>query len=288
MYIQKLDLLDNFKNLVCPGCKNSFSSFSKAENNLNCQFCAQSFKFHNNIFISNQNISPEYFDKKYDFMESGNELPEIQSLCYRRQKLEVEKIFKAGDVILDLGCGPSTCYEKPEGSYLIGVEPSYPSIRLNSKIDLGICGSATDLPLAERSIDCVVMFYSIHHMNSVSINQNKIILSKVLAECARIIRPGGKVIIFDMNPWFPVWLLQGLTWNALKKSLKEKLDMYFWRESELKKIASTAFKGIEFTFETKTYRSSGLLRFAPIFSLPNFKVPRFLYPFQVKKYEWTT
>jgi ubiquinone/menaquinone biosynthesis C-methylase UbiE len=285
MSLNNLNKLIDNEILICLNCKKPYSILSYSNKTLVCKFCEQVYRLEDErIFVANQSYTPEFFDKNHSYMSSGNDLPEIQELCYRIQRMEKESTFKPNDVILDVGCGPSVCYTKPQTATLIGVEPSYNSIKLNTQLDFAVCGSASNLPLASRSVDCVVFFYSIHHMNSGTIAENEIILRNILEECARVTKADGRLIIYDMDPWIPFSIFQDLSWNALKNYLKEKLDMYFWRESKLKSIACSAFRAKSFT--KLTFRSSGLLTFSPIFSLPNFKVPRFLYPFQVKRYEW--
>ena len=270
--------------LVCPECKTKLSSSETKDGILDCTNCFRTFRFTNNIFSLDNASSAEYFDNNFKFMTDGNAQPEIQELCYRKQREEVKKIVKPGDVILDIGCGPQICYEKPSGSFLIGVEPSFSSIRLNKDLNLGISVSAAYLPLATRSVDCIFMFYSIHHMNANSLSENIEILRGVLTEAERVIKQGGVIVIFDLDPIAPFWVFQNVLWNIAKRKLAQNLDMYFWRKKQLLKIASPLLKSSSYTF--KYFKVSMLLTFPPIFSLPTLKVPRFLYPFRVVMHKW--
>ena len=54
-----------------------------------------------------------------------------------------------------------------------------------------LAGDATQLPLAEASVDVVVSNYCLHHLRDPDKRQ-------ALAEAARVLRPGGRIVIGDM------------------------------------------------------------------------------------------
>jgi SAM-dependent methyltransferase len=95
-------------------------------------------------------------------MQQGHEDDGEWNFCYAEQVRLLDRHLKPGMVVVDVGCGPSLPYEK-NGAFVIGLEPSYPSIRHNEDVDIRIMGSATKMPFPSHSLDMVVCFYSIHH-----------------------------------------------------------------------------------------------------------------------------
>jgi ubiquinone/menaquinone biosynthesis C-methylase UbiE len=54
-----------------------------------------------------------------------------------------------------------------------------------------VAGNATELPLADGSVDVVFSNYCLHHLHDVDKRQ-------ALAEATRVLRPGGRIVIGDM------------------------------------------------------------------------------------------
>jgi len=249
-----------------------------------CLACGHTYDFADAVFFAREKRAAHYFDAAHQIMQTGNESPEISALCYSQQSRLAIGMIKPGDVVVDIGCGPSIHYEKPRDCVLIGIDPSFESIRANQSLDIRIFGGAESAPLADKSVDRLFLFYSIHHMIGQSVEENRENLSATLHECNRMIRKQGSIVIFDMSPWWPAWQLQCLAWNQARSVLGDKLDMFFWRKSALKKLAAPILSAREFT--SCTFQVSPLLTFPPIFSIPSLKVPRFLYPFDVNMYHW--
>jgi len=218
-------------------------------------------------------------------MQRSNKLPEVWELCYAQQSRLASELIRPGDVVVDIGCGPVIHFEKPQDCVLIGVDPSFASIRVNEALDIRVFGGAEAMPLRDRSVDRVFFFYSIHHMTGQTVKENMTNLTTALRECGRVVRERGTLVIFDMNPWWPAWQAQRLTWDGAKKVLADKLDMFFWRGSVLQCLAKNSFSAK--AFESRTFSVSSFLMFPPVFRLPNLKVPRFLYPFDIKMYKWS-
>jgi SAM-dependent methyltransferase len=237
------------------------------------------------VFLSRPISSGHYFDDMHPLMEQGNQAPEILELCYAQQSRLLASMIRPKDVVLDIGCGPVIHFEKPADCVLIGVDPSFDSIRANRELDIRILGAAASMPLGDRSVDRIALFYSIHHMIGKTVNDNHLNVAAALRECGRVVRLGGTLAVFDVSPWWPVWQGQRLAWNKARRILADKLDMFFWREGALREIAADLLPNSK--FEAKTFSVSPFLVFPPIFSLPALKVPRFLYPFDIKMYKWS-
>jgi ubiquinone/menaquinone biosynthesis C-methylase UbiE len=186
-------------------------------------------------------------------------------------------------LVVDVGCGPSLPYEK-NGAFVIGLEPSYPSIRHNEDVDIRIMGSATKMPFPSHSLDMVVCFYSIHHFVGSNREENRRLVSDAFHEFARVIKPGGSLFIYEMIPMAPAALMQSFVWNPARKVLGKKLDMYFWNAEFFDRIRSGIRR--EVVLERVFFQSSLRMVICPAFSLPQLKLYRFLYPLAPKLFKF--
>jgi SAM-dependent methyltransferase len=269
------------KHLACIDCKGKLTA---VQGRFSCLACERTYDFADGVFFARERKAAHYFDAAHQIMQVGNDSPEISTLCYSQQSRIAIGLIKPGDVVVDIGCGPSIHYEKPRDCVLIGIDPSFESIRANQSLDIRIFGGAESPPFADGSVDRIFLFYSIHHMIGQTVEENTANLAAALHECNRMIRKQGSIVIFDMSPWWPAWQLQCLAWNQARSALADKLDMFFWRKSALKKLAEPILAARDFT--SCTFQVSPLLVFPPIFSIPRLKFPRFLYPFDVNMYLW--
>jgi ubiquinone/menaquinone biosynthesis C-methylase UbiE len=219
-------------------------------------------------------------------MERGKACDGAWCLCYEHQRAAVAPLLRAGSVVLDVGCGPSLPYEKPADCFVIGLDASFHSIRANRVVDLRVYGTAAALPLPGRSVDTIVCFYSVHHMTGANVRENRATAARAFAEFARVLKPGGELLVFEVSPWRPVWQVEKRLWNPARRALGARLDMFFYPAEVYRALGSTAFPGA--AHERRVFASSMLSTFPPAFSLPWLRVPRFLYPFDVALYRWRT
>lgn len=269
------------KLLACPRCH---SPLKVTDRDIDCHKCGFKGTLADGVVLVEDPSDVSYFDDKYEVMQSGNQEEGVWRLCYEQQSQFVESYLKPGAVILDVGCGPTVPYKKNKDCFLIGLDASYASIRVNRSVDLRVYGDATALPLGDRSIDAVFCFYSIHHMIGQTVKDNREIVRKVLEEFGRVIKPGGSLLIFEVSPWFPFWVAEQGVWNWARQKLGSKLDMYFWSERSLAALGESLFP--DASFKTISFKTSPLTTFPPAFSTPWLRVPRFLYPFSVNLYCW--
>lgn len=114
--------------------------------------------------------------------------------------------------VLDLGCGGGLTAEvlAGRGATVVGVDRSLPSLRVarrHAPVDLAIGyagGDAGALALADGSVDVVMCVDVLEHVASVP---------RVVAECARVLKPGGWLLFDTINrTWLArlvvVWLLE--------------------------------------------------------------------------------
>ena len=122
---------------------------------------------------------------------------------------------------VDLGCGPGYLVldiaRRAPGLHVTGLDLSAEMLAqgrenaqragLNDRVSFR-CGDAGSLPFADSSLDLVVSTLSLHHWgNPVA----------VLNEVARVLRPGGSFLIFDLRRDMsaPLWLLVWLVTHAV-------------------------------------------------------------------------
>src|SRR5205085_4400628 len=98
-------------------------------------------------------------------------------------------------------------------------------------------------------------------------------------------KPGGHVLIFEVNPWLPFWWFEQAAWNGVRQLLGRKLDMYFYSASALRDVGRRSLSAAT-TLQRTAFRSSPYEWFPPVFSIQWLKAPRFLYPFEASVFHW--
>jgi SAM-dependent methyltransferase len=105
---------------------------------------------------------------------------------------------------LDVGCGTGTLAGRlaASGLDMTGLDPSqgmldvleetHPGVR-------GVRGSGTQLPFEDRSFDLAITVAALHHVADPED------VRKTLVEMVRVLRPGGRIVIWDHNPRNPYW-----------------------------------------------------------------------------------
>jgi SAM-dependent methyltransferase len=253
---------------------------------LSCAACAFEGAIRDDVVIMGKAPANSYFDDKYLVMHAGHSGEGGDwEFAYGQQVAFLEPYLRAGSVILDVGCGPWIGYRKPEGCFLVGLEYSYPSIRSNRDVDLRVCGSAAALPFAVGAVDLAICFYSLHHMVGASIGETRALLERVLGQLGRVLKPGGHLVVFEMRPWWPFQVAQLLCWNATRRVLGSRLDVYMWPQADLEPKASEGIPGAR--FEARVFGASNLRLLSPLFALPWLKIPRMLYPLSPVAYVWS-
>jgi 2-polyprenyl-6-hydroxyphenyl methylase/3-demethylubiquinone-9 3-methyltransferase len=116
----------------------------------------------------------------------------------------------AGRQVVDLACGGgllSKCFVDG-GARVVGIDISRASLRV-AHARLGACfaqGDALHAPIATQSVDFVLMSDMLEHVDEPA---------RVVAEAARILRPGGKCFVSTLNRTLRarvlgVWAAEGL------------------------------------------------------------------------------
>jgi ubiquinone/menaquinone biosynthesis C-methylase UbiE len=268
--------------LACPGTHARVRVKGNIISSLQSDFSGE---IRDDVAVMMPVTQPSFFDDKYQVMQSGHESEGEKTFCYAQQTALLESYLQPGQVVLDVGCGPSLPYEKAAGTFVIGLEPSFHSIRVNHDVDLRVYGSATAIPMADASVDIIVCFYSIHHMVGATKDATRANVTSAFREFGRVLKPGGQLFVFEMTPITFFSSVQGLLWNLVRRLMPTKLDMYFWTAESIVDLGrQTLPPGTQ--VEKIFFGTSAFTSFPPAFSLPWLRVPRFLYPLDAKLYKW--
>ena len=98
-----------------------------------------------------------------------------------------------GPFVLDVGCGGGRLARALRGSarVVIGIDPSWSQVRRTVKrAGVAIRASSDGLPFREATFNTVVASCSLKHWNDQAAG---------LQECARVVRPGGRVVIVEID-----------------------------------------------------------------------------------------
>lgn len=234
--------------------------------------------------MSAPKIPDPLFDRKHQVMQHGSEKPGVRRLCYAGQADFIESALQAGITVLDIGCGPKLPYARSAPCTIVGLDPSFESIRANDGVDVRIYGYAGNMPIAEGAVDAVLALYAVHHFGGRNRAENIERVSQAFKEFDRVVKPDGNLFVFEVEPWAPAWFVQCALWNTVRK-VWPAMDIFFWRERPLRAIAESSFTRAT-TFERRRFHSPMLNTFAPVFAFPDLKLPRFAYPFHINLYHW--
>ena len=143
----------------------------------------------------------------YDFVARR-----VARVMYRRLADDIAAEAPQGAAVLDVGTGPGVLLvelarRRPD-LRLTGVDLSADMIaaaarNLGDRADVR-AADVTDLPFEDGSFDLVVSSLSLHHWESPA---------DAVPELARVLRPGGRVLIYDF-PGAPFTALADAAWNA--------------------------------------------------------------------------
>jgi SAM-dependent methyltransferase len=119
-------------------------------------------------------------------------------------------------VVVDIGCGPGNLYATVGGSpkTLIGIDISPGALKMAKESGyIPLLADAQNLPLADSCADLVVVNATIHHCDD---------MAKVLAEAARVVKPGG-ILVTDKDAQSTALNLSGIG-----LFLREVRFLFYW------------------------------------------------------------
>lgn len=139
---------------------------------------------------------------RYDFLNRALTLGLDRS--WRRRTLDAIGVAR-GDVLLDVACGTGDLAElgAARGARVIGIDFAREMLRgaVQRRISVALAQSdAARLPLRDASIDAVTCGFALRNFDPLSV---------VLREMARVLRPGGRVGLIDVDAPRRAWLRAG-------------------------------------------------------------------------------
>lgn len=144
--------------------------------------------------------------------------------------LEIARVIPRGTQILDVGCGDGFIAHHLSamlGTSLIGIDVSDTA---EAPIDFRSFDGAR-FPLGDNSVDAVLLCYVLHHAQNIHV---------VLNEVRRVLRDGGRVIIYEDIP--RTWWDKGVCWIHNRKWKDRTGPCTFRNESEWQAL----FNSLEF------------------------------------------
>ncbi len=108
---------------------------------------------------------------------------------YERQSLTVDG-FDASGYVLDIGGGGEGIIGRMKPSQVVAIDLYKRELEESPAGPLKIVMDATDLKFLDASFDTLTAFYSLMYMKAE-------IQKKVFAEAARVLKPGGRWLIWD-------------------------------------------------------------------------------------------
>lgn len=139
--------------------------------------------------------SKDYFDQVADQWDH------LQASFYSekvRDRALATAAVQAGDIAADIGCGSGFITEGliRAGLHVIAVDQSEAMLAAMKRKFAGIaevdcrCGEAAQLPIADGSVDYAFANMYLHHVEKPAI---------AIKEMARILKPGGTLVITDLD-----------------------------------------------------------------------------------------
>ena len=212
------------------------------------------------IEINSALVDPQAWDSYWELKsELGAAAYEIIAWAYRsaiiRPRLEryVRKHFSCGSELVHAGCGSGQVDQKLQREMkLTALDISVPALRLYARNNPDsvrlVHGSILDIPLPDESVDGLYNLGVVEHFDASAIR-------RILEESRRVLRPGGKTIIFwPHKRATSVAVLKVVHWFR-KRVLKKEQDLHApeisllpSRRHALKALREAGFEPVDYYF----------------------------------------
>ena len=141
----------------------------------------------------------------------------------------IEQAFSdwTGKLVLDLGCGSGRYWPilKKWGACVAGLDVSQRSLEHATSDHLRIVGSVSRLPFPESSFDAVLLLELLQHLKCPEL---------AVFEALRLLKPSGRLVIIDRNPWA---LDSSRPWlpSLLMKQIDQRRGLWMYPHNSLVK-----------------------------------------------------
>jgi ubiquinone/menaquinone biosynthesis C-methylase UbiE len=272
--------------LACPRC---FGRVAVRNETIECcsATCGWQGALASGVAVMTEDgLRPSFFDDKVNKMTHGYQGPGTSSLFYEQQGRTVESLLRPQTVVLDVGCGPLMPYRRRDDVVLIGVDLSLESLVANKDLDLRVYASGMRLPVPNASVDTVLCMYAVHHFAGSSIAETRQIVRSAFAEFGRVLKSNAQLLVFEVSPKLPFAVLQNGLWDLAKRVAGPRLDMFFWNSRSLTRLAASVLPSGS-TVAIEGFDAPWWTTFPPMFAVPQLRIPRLFYPFDIRLYRWS-
>ncbi|MEM8739340.1 MAG: bifunctional demethylmenaquinone methyltransferase/2-methoxy-6-polyprenyl-1,4-benzoquinol methylase UbiE [Planctomycetota bacterium] len=180
--------------------------------------------------------------------------------AWRRAAVRAADI-QPGDRVLDVACGTgdlSLAFQDTAAAHVVGIDFTVPMLAVANQKDPGperptyYAGDALRLPVADASVDVVSIAFGIRNVADPA---------AALAEFARVLRPGGRLIVLEFtvppnplvrwgNAFYSGWLMpRTASWIARDRSgayryLPRSINTFASKDQLLRLMADHQFTGV--------------------------------------------
>jgi ubiquinone/menaquinone biosynthesis C-methylase UbiE len=158
---------------LCPECRGPALTTSDAA--LTCAACGTAFPLREGRFPDFQNV--EYKD---------------ESDASYQAWIDLMKCTDADD-ILEIGCGSGAMLKRLSARLRVGLEPAE-NLLIPSSGFTGVMATAQRLPFKDGSFSLILYKHALHHVED---------KQKALEEAARVLAPGGRLVVIEPNADHP-------------------------------------------------------------------------------------
>jgi SAM-dependent methyltransferase len=148
---------------------------------------------------------------------------------YDRLQDAIERYAQPSDVVLDAGCGSGRVFQHRLAGRVrrvVGVDVT-DEPRANANIDDALKANLGALPLRDATFDLIVMSHVAEHLTGPE---------AVFRELARVLRPGGRMLLLTPNRWHYVPLVARLVPYRLHVAFNR------WRGVDARDVFPTAYR----------------------------------------------
>jgi SAM-dependent methyltransferase len=249
----------------CPDCRAALAPAGEAA--LACTACARRFARHAGYLDLRPAAS---FDEQTRYLDEQlhadarhrHVSPPLLGAGVRHRMLQRFLRPAPGDVVVDLGCGSgqSLVWNAPSGATLVGVDvsPFFAAEALES--GQLVLGDLRRLPFADGAFTKGYALDVFEHLSPQG-------LASVLAEIARVIRPGGRVFVYShvrKNAWIAggVRAVNGLSHALARLGLIDLRQEHLRKSDHLNPLAD--IPELEAVVEGAGFRIARIRYYTPI------------------------